>query len=60
MYKGKNIFKPQKNENIKNIVKIESGFKHTVFISKDKDVYVAGSNKIGQIGLLNQDDKNDL
>ena len=32
---------------MKGIIKIANGFKHSMFLNKDKEIFVAGTNKLG-------------
>jgi alpha-tubulin suppressor-like RCC1 family protein len=51
------IFYPIKidffTENSIKIEKIKLGFKHTIFISENKDIYFAGDNSKGASGIKN-------
>ena len=43
--------------NLKNIIKMKSGSKHSLALSREKRVYVWGKNKKGQLGLSDNIDR---
>ncbi|EGC37225.1 hypothetical protein DICPUDRAFT_17436, partial [Dictyostelium purpureum] len=68
---NQNVYVPTQVKSLSNIKKIAAGFKHTLALTNDNQVYVFGDNTFGQLGSKqnnvfedpqndNQDDSNNI